>query len=236
MLVFDDIGALFATDLHDRAVGLTRVMSTPNSFLQNVSFSAGQQTSMMLIDCGRAKWNSREILLALRKGKLTYKEVMYNLSFMPEHEIYDNIEPTWNSLDSYESGITRLLHFTNVPTQPWRQPGMPLSEVWLEAFRQASREGAIPRAAIERAVAKGDVYADLLDEFDQISSSFDEVDTIDPDIARVLNSFRSSKLLTPYFRLQSILRSLVWKALGASKTGSVSSPEPSVRPSREEKT
>ncbi|MBM4077681.1 MAG: hypothetical protein FJ267_18795, partial [Planctomycetes bacterium] len=30
MLVFDDIGALFATDLHDRAVGLTRVMSTPN--------------------------------------------------------------------------------------------------------------------------------------------------------------------------------------------------------------
>jgi len=211
ILAFDDIAALFAVNLHSCSVGLVKASSSPASFAQNPNFKPGRQTSVMVIDCERAQWNLQSILRALRKGNLTYNGLMCDLAFQPHNLIFDDIDPSWNSLDRFESGVTRLLHFTNIPTQPWRRPDAPLSEIWLGAFQRAVREGAIPRVALESAVRRGDVYRGLLDEFDKAQRTVTGTGAIDPGIAAILASHRSSALLIPFFRLKSICRSLVWK-------------------------
>lgn len=214
MLVFGDIAELFATSLGRHSVGLVKVDSTPAAFARNKRFKAGRQTSVMLIDCARARWNLRSILNGLHKKSLTYEQVMHELAFMHENEIYDGIHPSWNSLNHFEPESTKLIHFTDIPTQPWRQPYTPLGEVWLEGFRRAVRDGAVPWAALKRAVRKGDVHSGLLREFQLVSMPFDADSPLNSDIAHILKSFRSSRLLTPYFRGQSLVRSFVWRFSG----------------------
>ena len=71
------------------------------------------------------------------------------------------IPPEWNHVEHYEPGATKLLHFADVATQPWRNDRHPLDEVWMAWYREAMEAGAVPPHEVESLVDAGHVKASL---------------------------------------------------------------------------
>src|SRR5881394_780918 len=75
------------------------------------------QFSVMLLNCGELRWELPAIVAALDRGELTYETLMYEMAVAKR--IRAGIDPRWNSLEQYREGETALLHYTDMPTQPW---------------------------------------------------------------------------------------------------------------------
>src|SRR5207253_1078393 len=76
-------------------------------------------------------------------------------------KIADSIPPEWNDLEHYDPATTKLLHFTVVPTQPWKNDDNPLSEIWMACYREAVEAGAVPPDEVETLVIAGHVKPSL---------------------------------------------------------------------------
>ncbi|WP_018411141.1 glycosyltransferase family protein [Methyloversatilis thermotolerans] len=154
MLVFKDMVKLWRRPLGDAAI------------LAAYSTSASgrkPQYSVMLMDCGKLGWNIREIVDQLDAGTLTYEQLMYTSSLARAHA---DIEPEWNSLESYREGRTALLHYTDMNTQPWVSHLNPLGHLWVCTLRNALREGAISRDFVEEEIGHGHIRPSLLYQLD----------------------------------------------------------------------
>jgi hypothetical protein len=89
---------------------------------------------------------------------------MSGLCVVPPGEIADAIPPDWNRLESYDPGKTRLLHYTVVPTQPWRSTENPLRDLWMDAYRDALRAGAVDPAEVRRGIQSGFLHPTLAED------------------------------------------------------------------------
>jgi hypothetical protein len=94
------------------------------------------------------------------------------------------IEPVWNSLERYEEGTTCLLHYTDMPKQPWLSLANPLAYLWVRDLIEAVGDGAIPRELVASEVQLGHVRPSLLYQVDR---RIDECDLL-PKEARALDS------------------------------------------------
>ena len=81
-----------------------------------------------MLDCERLDWDIDEIVGGLDEGKYDYQQLMFDLCVVEPDEINDNLPPVWNHLEHYEPGETKLLHYTVVPTQPWKNDKNPLQD------------------------------------------------------------------------------------------------------------
>ncbi|MDG2306271.1 MAG: glycosyltransferase [Candidatus Binatia bacterium] len=115
------------------------------------------ETSVMLIDCGKAKGR----LLSLEEIELRmvgdedlarYREVMH-LSYLDPPPV--EIPQWWNLMDGwgrrtdgFEDERAQLLHFTDVPKQPWYFPDHPKRHVWEEYLEAALAAGYVTPAEI----------------------------------------------------------------------------------------
>lgn len=146
-LVFADV-----RELLDLPFNGATVLRTPN------------QPSVLLLDCDHIRWHLPNILESLDAGKIGYRDLMENLAVEPKFKISNSIPAEWNSLESYDSGKTRLLHYTNMALQPWRKTwNHPLGHLWMGALREAVEKGAIGRKTVEEEVARGHVIARVLE-------------------------------------------------------------------------
>jgi len=121
------------------------------------------ETSVMLIDCEKARGQ----LLPLREiesrmvgdeGLVHYREVMH-LSYLDPPPV--EIPQWWNLMDgwgrrtnAFEDPRAKLLHFTDVPKQPWYFPGHPGRHVWERYLESAVRDGYVSRADVSDACAR----------------------------------------------------------------------------------
>lgn len=122
------------------------------------------QFSVMLLDCDRLRWDIREIVARLDSGALTYEKLMYEMA-VAEHVSAD-ISPDWNSLERYEEGKTRLLHYTDMSTQPWISIHNPNGYLWTRDLLEAIDAGVITRAYVEEHVQAGYLRPSLLYQVD----------------------------------------------------------------------
>jgi hypothetical protein len=76
-------------------------------------------------------------------------------------EINDNIPPEWNHLEHYEPGKTKLLHYTVVPTQPWKNDKNPLKTLWELEFREARAAGVVHAEEALRLARRGHIKPSL---------------------------------------------------------------------------
>jgi hypothetical protein len=154
MLVFKDIA-----DLWRRPLGDANVLSA-----YSTSASGRKpQYSVMLMDCSQLRWNIRDIVDQLDAGTLSYENLMYAFSLARTRA---DIEPDWNSLETYKEGKTALLHYTDMNTQPWVSHLNPLGYLWVRTLRRALRNGVISRAFVEDEVRRGHVRPSLLYQID----------------------------------------------------------------------
>lgn len=150
MQVFDDIGLLF--NQQPQAGGFLSCGVLPE-------WQREPQLSVLLIDCANAGWRIENIAAKLRDQELDYQQ-LFRLA-MAKDESFRTLSPHWNSLESYSDGQTRLLHYTNMGTQPWLSTENPRATVWCQALLDAVAEGVISQDYVEDHIKRGWVRPSL---------------------------------------------------------------------------
>lgn len=163
MQVFTDLAELWRIPFGEQKVLCTSQPEPPPAWRNNPFFKPGRQFSVMLLDCSRLDWDINEIVKGLDDGKYTYPQLMFDLCLVKPHEIDDRIPPEWNHLEQYSPGLTKLIHYTVVPTQPWKTNKNPLASVWIRCFAEAVQEGVVTREDIEVGVANKHLDPALLE-------------------------------------------------------------------------
>jgi hypothetical protein len=171
MQVFADLAELWRIPFGDNTVLCTNQPAPPDKWRDDPNFKPGRHLAVMMLDCSGLDWDIHTIIGGLDEGRYDYKQLMSDLCIVPPEQIDERIPTEWNHLERYEPGTTRLLHYTIVPTQPWKNDKNPLTDLWTEAFREAVRDEAISEATVHSSVEKGFAKRSLLDEFERIRAN-----------------------------------------------------------------
>jgi GT2 family glycosyltransferase len=119
------------------------------------------QFSVMLLDCARLDWDVSEIVAGLDAGRYGYRELMQEMCLLAPEQRKASLLPEWNSLERYDVGRTRLIHYTDMPTQPWISPVNPNGGLWYAALKEAVETGFIGADLVYEEAAAGRVHPDL---------------------------------------------------------------------------
>ncbi|MEY2468504.1 MAG: hypothetical protein QOF21_1202 [Actinomycetota bacterium] len=158
MQVFGDIAELAEAPLDGHAVLCTNQQVLP-SF--SYGFTAGRQLSVMVLDCSKLDWDVNAIVARLDAEEFTYQELLHDLCIVDGSLISESLPEEWNHLERYLPGQTKLLHYTNAPTQPWRSRENSLRAIWMSAYHDAVRAGAVPPEEVEGGIASGHLLYEL---------------------------------------------------------------------------
>jgi hypothetical protein len=207
MLVFADIAELFNLNLEGRHVGVTRQDRIPDRWLGNEEFKVGRQYSVMVIDCENCAWNIDKIIDDLDRGVYSYADLLHDLVIEDAASVLETLDPRWNSLEFYEQESTKNLHFTVVPTQPWKYPKSEFGELWYNAFAEAISDGFIDEGLIRKSVRRGHVHKKCLAmRAAAAQKQNDPSENPDPEL-----TISGGHLEDICFRTLSIVRNVRWR-------------------------
>jgi len=142
------------------------------------------QFSVMLLDCAALGWDIRKLVAGLDDGTYTYETLMYEMK--AAKIVRAGIDPAWNSLERYEEGTTALLHYTDMPKQPWLSLANPLAYLWARDLIEAVESGFLSRELVAEEVAAGHVRPSLLY---QVDHRVDECDLLPAEARELDRSF-----------------------------------------------
>ena len=167
MLVFRDIGELWDLPFDGAKVIIQEEVPKHAATHDKPGAPARRikQCSVMLIDCERARWDARKIIAGL-DGAYTYEQLMYDLCILEEGDISYGVPFVWNSLEHFDHG-TRLIHYTDMDTQPWVSALNRNGPLWLDEVRLMLLTGALHRPDLQREVELGYFRPSLMDEIDE---------------------------------------------------------------------
>lgn len=157
MQVFADLAELWAIPFDEQTVLCTYQPEPPESWKGNKNFKSGRHLAVMMLDCSRLQWDVHDVVRGLDEDRYGYTELMSDLAIVPEEQIEERIPVEWNSLEHYEPAKTKLVHYTQVPTQPWKNAENPLRELWLGAFREALAASALDPEVVVRGIEGGHI-------------------------------------------------------------------------------
>jgi hypothetical protein len=165
------------------------------------------QFSVMVLNCDLLKWDVRSIVDALDRGELTYETLMYDMSVASK--IRADLEPEWNSLERYEEGKTAVLHYTDMPTQPWVFADHPLGHLWSRELLEAVDLGLISLDFLKDEAAKGHIRPSLVV---QVQERVDEGLLLSNSVRDLDKAFSAPYRSLPRRRGFGVLRALVRSA------------------------
>lgn len=125
-----------------------------------------KQCSVMMIDCERTRWDVTEIVGGL-DGQYTYEELMYEMCILPESDVRYGVPFAWNSLEHHDRD-TRLIHYTDMNTQPWVSPDNVHGNLWFREVFLMLETSALMRSDLEREIALGYFRPSILNEIDEM--------------------------------------------------------------------
>ncbi len=171
MLVFRDIDEIWQQSFEqassedassEEANGETMdLLSVP----EPVGSARSPQYSVMLLNCDRLSWQANQLVGELERGTWTYKQFVMEMA--PAAHKAAALPAGWNDLERYEPGQTALLHYTDMPRQPWLSVTNPLAFRWCDALLKAVADGAISRDTVRNSVDLGWVRPSLLHQIDR---------------------------------------------------------------------
>ena len=119
------------------------------------------QHSVMLLDCASLDWNVAHIVDGLDDGRYSYADLMQRMCILPQAKQCAGLPPQWNSMEHFEPGRTRLLHYTDMPTQPWVSGTNSNGALFYRAFADALKDGGIDADLVYQEVERGHVAPDF---------------------------------------------------------------------------
>lgn len=158
MLVFHDIRELWDASFEGADLLATNALEETN---QSACYS------VLVLNCATLAWDVQRIVRDLEDGRYTYNALMRDCCLVDPTRKRLTIPREWNSLESYEQGRTRLLHYTHVPTQPWISTQNLLGRLWTEYLLEAIAEGFILVDEVVEEVRLGNVRSSLLAQIER---------------------------------------------------------------------
>jgi hypothetical protein len=160
------------------------------------------QYSVMLLNCDMLQWDIHAIVKALDEGELNYSQLVYEMALTKN--IRASIDPVWNSLERFEADNTALIHYTDMPLQPWISLENPLGYVWMRTLFEAIDQDFIALDFIREHIRQGFVRPSLLYQIEHcIDESFllpKEARLLDKDFVapfHTLRKYRISRWIRP---------------------------------------
>jgi hypothetical protein len=149
-----DIHELFALPLGDADFAAKPLLDAP---------LPGRWTlSVSVFDCARTRFDVESYVDEIAKGLYGYNDLQQMTPrFLERHPFrIAALEERWNMFDRVDSS-TRLVHYTNLHTQPWRYRAHPFGALWFRYFREAQEAGLVTPADVELAIRRGYARTDL---------------------------------------------------------------------------
>jgi hypothetical protein len=155
MICLADIGMLFDSEMGDYDFLAKREYTDQN----------GEKMwglSAMLLDCGRTRFELDDIFDEIDQGLYTYTEFSQMGSrFLARHPYHiGDVDPSWNVFDRRDAD-TKLIHYTNLSTQPWKYPGHAYGELWFSSLWEARNAGWVTDHDIDLTIQRGYARPDL---------------------------------------------------------------------------
>lgn len=150
MVCLTDIAELFETELHK------------NDFIAKRETEDTWGLSVMLIDCDRCRFDLEKYCAEIEQGFYNYFDFnQMNNRFLRYHSFsIAELNPNWNQFDFYNSE-TKLIHYTNLYTQPWKARKHRFGELWFQYFREALEAGVLTERDIELSILRSYVRPDI---------------------------------------------------------------------------
>jgi len=152
MQVFTDLGNLWTWPMGDADVLYCQ---------QPAERGRTPQYSVMLMNCSNLGWDIQKIIRGLDQRQYSYEELMGNCCILAEDRKRMGLPYEWNSLEYYEEGKTSLLHYTDMPTQPWVSNRNPSGQLWYDLLKEAVLEGFVTIDDLYLEIEKGHVSPEL---------------------------------------------------------------------------
>jgi len=118
--------------------------------------------SVMLIDCERARFPLREIFSEIDQDRYTYTEFSQMGKQFRAHHSYHigELAEVWNSFDRADRD-TKIIHYTNLFSQPWKYSGHPHGSLWFAYLNEAREQGYVSDHDIDLTIQRGYARPDL---------------------------------------------------------------------------
>ena len=120
--------------------------------------------SVALFDCSRCHFDLDLCFDEIDQGRYSYGD-LHQLStrFLEAHPLrVGSLDANWNVFDRHDRD-TRLIHYTNLFTQPWKFRGHPWGDLWHRYFNEARSAGYITEEDLQTAFVRAYARRDLLD-------------------------------------------------------------------------
>ena len=178
-----DIGELFDTPIGG-ADFLAKQDAYPGEELWGLS--------VMLIDCQRCRFDLERIVDEIDAGLYSMSDFScMGPRFLAKHPYQiGRLDPAWNVFDQFDNQ-TKLIHYTNLDTQPWKYPNHPYGELWFSYFNEALAAGTVTANDIELSMIRAYVRRDLLDGNKPQASSASLVRQLAAPVKRALKNVAS---------------------------------------------
>ncbi|MEO6065565.1 MAG: glycosyltransferase [Lysobacterales bacterium] len=151
MLVFRDITELWDAPLDDAQVAIE---IGSRSDPAQTAHARNRHAAVMLLDCAGLDWDVERIVAGLGRD-YDYNALMTLDPVLAPGQLREAIPRGWNDLDLFDPERTRLLHFTEIRTQPWVSTNHPHGALWVDAVRRMLAEGTLANADIQTGIAAG---------------------------------------------------------------------------------
>lgn len=164
MVALADVRELWNALSDDYAIA---VVTQPEGFFGGKDVTQMPQTSVMVLNCEKlTTWDPKTMFLSVvpNKSKLAEGQIHYR-DFMAltwcDPTLLQSLDPRWNHFNVVRPD-TKLVHFSHVRSQPWKNPSHPLTTVWARYLRTAIRRRALRRRDLWREIRKGHVDRQFL--------------------------------------------------------------------------
>jgi len=118
--------------------------------------------SAVLFNCASSKFDINLFADEIEKNEYGFKDLhMITPKFLEKHPYrLGEIDPNWNSFDYYDDN-TKLIHYTDLFTQPWKYAHHKYGDIWFEYFEEARNAGLITQKDIERSISRSYMRPDI---------------------------------------------------------------------------
>ena len=118
--------------------------------------------SVILIDCERCRFDLEKYLDEVEEKK--YETTDYH-QMTPEFLKYHpfkigHLDAKWNDFDHYDAN-TKIIHYKNLYTHPWKSPGHKYGDLWFQYFKEAKQKGYVTDEDLNKAILRSYVRKDL---------------------------------------------------------------------------
>lgn len=155
MVCLEDIALFFDADMGENAL-----LAKPAAYGDTAQKRWG--LSMILIDCGKCQFKPEQYFQDIAEGKYTYTDLHQMTEVFLEHHPVriGTIPPGWNDFDQLTEK-TKLIHYTDLFRQPWKNTGHPFGKLWFQYFHKAIKAGELTKEEVEKTRTRFYVRPDI---------------------------------------------------------------------------